>query len=84
MINFIGAVAGSFAFGVILGSRIRRLPTIVYVILLVVVVASALMVGDYPFYLFTVESEPVPLNMVFVTSFLGLLSGSLLLGGGQK
>lgn len=83
MINFIGAVAASFIFGIIIGSRIRRLSFVVYVILFIVALAVSFFVGDYPFYGFTFGSETVPVNTVFITSFLGLILGSALLGGGR-
>ncbi len=83
MINFIGAVAASFIFGIIIGSRIRRLSFVVYVILFIVALAVSFFVGDYPFYGFTFGSETIPVNTVFITSFLGLIFGSALLGGGR-
>ncbi len=83
MINFIGALVSSFVFGVIMGSGIKRLPATVYVILFVTVAAFSLLVGDYPFYSMQIGNESIPLNTVFISSFVGILCGSLILGGGR-
>lgn len=83
MIDFIGALAASFVLGIIVGSRIRRLPAVIYVILLLVALAISFMVGGFPFYGFYVV-RGVTMNLVFVTSFLGLIFGSILLGGVSK
>jgi hypothetical protein len=84
MIDFIGALAASFALGFIIGCRIHRLPALVYGILFLVVLVVSFFVGNFPFYSFELASEPIPVNMVFITSFLGIIFGSLLLGGVQK
>jgi hypothetical protein len=85
MIDFVGALAASFVLGIIIGSRIRRLHAAVYVVLFLTVIAVAFFVGNFPFYVLTLGTgEPIPMNAVFVTSFLGLIFGSLLLGGGSK
>jgi hypothetical protein len=43
------------------------------------------MVGNFPFYAeFSVGGQQLSLNLVFITSFLGLLIGSALLGGGSQ
>ncbi len=85
MIDFIGALAASFVLGMIIGFRISRLPAVVYVVLFIVVLVVSFFVGDFPFYQFDIGTTgPIPLNPVFLTSFFGLVFGSLLLGGGQK
>ena len=83
MIDFIGALAASFVLGIIVGSRIRRLPAVIYVILFLVALVISFMVGGFPFYGFYVV-RGVTMNLVFVTSFLGLIFGSILLGGVSK
>lgn len=83
MIDFIGALAASFVFGIIIGARIRRLPAVIYVVLFLVAVVISFMVGGFPFY-GSVLVEGVSMNVVFITAFLGLMGGSLLLGGGSK
>jgi hypothetical protein len=84
MIDFIGALAASFVLGMIIGFRISRLPAVVYVVLFIVVLVVSFFVGNFPFYQFDIGTGPIPLNAVFITSFFGLIFGSLLLGGGQK
>jgi Mg/Co/Ni transporter MgtE len=84
MIDFVGALAASFVLGIIIGSRIRRLSAVVYVVLFLTVLVVAFFVGNFPFYVLELGTEPIPMNAVFVTSFLGLIFGSLLLGGGSK
>jgi energy-converting hydrogenase B subunit J len=85
MIDFVGALIASFILGFIIGSRIRRVPAVMYVVLFLVVLAVSFFVGDFPFYQLDLGGgEPVPMNTVFITSFLGLVFGSLLLGGGSQ
>lgn len=83
MIDMIGALGASFVFGLIIGCRIRRLPAVLYVVLFLVALALSFMVGDFPFYHFSVGGGEIPMNPVFITSFLGLVFGSALLGGGN-
>ena len=82
MIDFIGALAASFVLGFIIGCRIKRLPAIIYIVLILVAVMVSFMVGNFPFYSFTLGGGEIPMNLVFITSFLGLIFGSILLGGG--
>lgn len=85
MIDFIGALVASFVLGMIIGFRISRLPAVVYVVLFIVVLVVSFFVGNFPFYQLDIGTTgPIPINAVFITSFLGLIFGSLLLGGGQK
>jgi Na+/melibiose symporter-like transporter len=85
MIDFVGALVASFVLGLIIGLRIRRLPGIVYVVMFLAAVAVSFMVGNFPFYAeFSVGGQQLSLNLVFITSFLGLLIGSALLGGGSQ
>lgn len=82
MIDFIGAVAASLVLGFIIGLKIRRLPGILYVVLFLVILVLSYFVGDYPFYIFQVGKELLPINAVLITSYLGIVLGSVLPGGG--
>ncbi|KYK38012.1 MAG: energy-converting hydrogenase B subunit J [Theionarchaea archaeon] len=84
MIDFIGALIASFVLGFIIGCRIRRFSAVIYVVLFLAAIVVSFFVGNYPFYTFEVSSEIIPLNLVFITSFLGLIVGSLLLGGAHQ
>jgi hypothetical protein len=85
MIDFIGAVAASFVLGFIIGLRIQRLPAVVYVVLFLVVLVLSYFVGDYPFYIFQIGKELLPINAVLITSYLGIALGSILpTGGGSQ
>jgi hypothetical protein len=81
MIDFIGALAASLVLGFILGSRIRRLPVVTYIVLFLLVLVVSFFVGGYPFYTFEIGTTLIPLNLVFITSFIGILLGSAVLGG---
>jgi hypothetical protein len=82
MIDFIGAVAASFVLGFIIGLKIQRLPAIIYVVLFLVVLVLSYFVGDYPFYIFQIGKELLPINAVLITSYLGIVLGSILPTGG--
>jgi hypothetical protein len=82
MIDFIGAVAASFVLGFLIGLRIQRLPAVIYVVLFLVVLVLSYFVGDYPFYIFQVGKDLLPINAVLITSYLGIAFGSILFGGG--
>lgn len=85
MIDFVGALAASFVLGFIIGLRIRRLPAVVYVVLFLAAVVISFFVGNFPFYAtLQLGGEQLSLNLVFITSFLGLFIGSALLGGGSQ
>jgi hypothetical protein len=84
MIDFVGALAASFVLGFIIGSRIRRLPAVIYVVMFLVALVVSYFVGDFPFYALELGSVTIPMNGVFITSFLGVIFGSLLLGGGSQ
>jgi lipopolysaccharide export LptBFGC system permease protein LptF len=83
MIDFAGALVASFVLGFIIGLRLRRQSAVVYVVLFLLVLAVSYFVGNYPFYTFVVNDMSIPVNLVFITSFLGLVFGSFLLRGGN-
>jgi hypothetical protein len=83
MIDFVGALAASFVLGIIIGIRIRRFSAVTYVVLFLASVAVSFLVGNFPYYGFTVIGD-ISMNLVFLTSFLGLLVGSAILGGGSQ
>ncbi|MBU7038158.1 MAG: hypothetical protein HXS52_09505 [Theionarchaea archaeon] len=82
MIDFIGAVVASFVLGFIIGLRIQRLPAMIYIVLFLVILVLSYFVGDYPFYTFQVGRDILPINSVLITSYLGIVVGSVLPGGG--
>jgi hypothetical protein len=81
MIDFIGALAASLVLGFILGSRIRKLSAVTYIVLFLLVLAVSFFVGNYPFYTFEIGTTQIPMNLVFITSFIGIVLGSAILGG---
>jgi hypothetical protein len=83
MIDFAGALVASFVLGFIIGLRLRRQSTVMYVVLFLLVLVVSYFVGDYPFYTFVISDTTIPVNLVFITSFLGLAFGSLILRGGN-
>lgn len=83
MIDFVGALVVSFVLGLIIGIGIRRQELVMYVVLFLLVVVVSYFVGNYPFYTFTVSDVSLPINLVFITSYVGLVVGSLLLRGGR-
>lgn len=81
MIDFIGALAASLVLGFIIGSRIRRLSAVTYIVLFLLVLVVSYFVGDFPFYTFELGTTQIPMNLVFITSFIGIILGSAVLGG---